>query len=178
LALTWAGLRLTVCAAAVAIGLSGCALFSQPGAPVEDRLRRPTLAKPAPPPVLPAPQDLTHRLYAEFERWKGTPYAAGGDGPGGIDCSALVQHTLKAARGWELPRTAEEQAQLGMPVERGEVRPGDLVFFKTGMRDRHVGIYLERGRFMHASRRRGVMISGLDDGYWRRRYWQARRIGG
>jgi cell wall-associated NlpC family hydrolase len=163
----------------LALGVSGCALFSQPGAPVEDRLRRPTLAAPAPRPVLPAAaQDLTHRLYAEFERWKGTPYAAGGDGPRGIDCSALVQHTLKAARGLELPRTADEQARIGSPVARGEVRAGDLVFFKTGARDRHVGIYLERGRFMHASRQRGVMISGLGDRYWRRHYWQARRIGG
>ena len=41
---------------------------------------------------------------------------------------------------------------------------------------RHVGIYLDHGQFMHASTRRGVMISALSDGYWRQRFWQARRV--
>jgi len=61
-------------------------------------------------------------------------------------------------------------------VSRSALRTGDLVFFKTGIFIRHVGVYLERGRFLHASTSHGVMISELGDVYWKSRYWKARRI--
>jgi probable lipoprotein NlpC len=61
-------------------------------------------------------------------------------------------------------------------VSRAALRTGDLVFFKTGIFIRHVGVYLERGRFLHASTSQGVMISEMGDAYWKLRYWKARRI--
>ena len=119
---------------------------------------------------------VRERLYAQFRVWQGAPYQNGGMSTRGVDCSGFVLVTYKSMLGVELPRTADEQALLGSPVTRADLRAGDLVFFKTGVNTRHVGIYLDQGRFMHASRRRGVMISALDDGYWSRRWWQARRI--
>jgi len=62
-------------------------------------------------------------------------------------------------------------------VPRDELRAGDLVFFNTEFKGRHVGIYLEEGRFLHVSTKRGVMISSLGEDYWRERYWQSRRVG-
>ncbi|MGB8668056.1 MAG: NlpC/P60 family protein, partial [Serratia inhibens] len=55
---------------------------------------------------------------------------------------------------------------------------GDLVFFKTGAGENglHVGIYDTNDQFIHASTSRGVIRSSLDNVYWKRAYWQARRI--
>jgi cell wall-associated NlpC family hydrolase len=50
------------------------------------------------------------------------------------------------------------------------------VFFKTGVFTRHVGMYLDDGDFLHAASSNGVTISNLEDRYWTRTYWKARRI--
>ena len=158
--------------------LAGCGLFGPH--PEPEPLPAPIVA-PAPAPAPPAaPTDdgaaLRGHLYEHYKLWKGTPYRMGGLTTRGIDCSGFVLVTFKALLNTSLPRTVEEQANIGRGVPAGELRTGDLVFFRTGANMRHVGIYLDQGRFMHASTRRGVMISALADGYWRSRYWQARRL--
>ena len=119
---------------------------------------------------------VRQQLYEQYRQWKGTKYEIGGLSRRGIDCSGFMYVTYKSRLGVVLPRSTELQADSGKGVNRGELRTGDLVFFKTGMFVRHVGVYLEHGRFLHASTSRGVMISELDDGYWKARYWKARRI--
>jgi len=114
-------------------------------------------------------------LYQQYSQWRGVPYRMGGTTPSGVDCSALVQITYRDLFALELPRSTSELASVGDQVSHGEERSGDLVFFKTGFWQRHVGIYLENGRFMHASASNGVMISSLDEPYWRERYWVSRR---
>lgn len=158
--------------------LVGCGLFESREAP--EPLPEPApYVRPAPAPA-PRPDDdgalLRGHLYQHYKLWKGTPYRMGGLTTRGIDCSGFVLVTFKALLNTRLPRTVDEQAALGRGVVPTELRTGDLVFFKTGAAMRHVGIYLDHGRFMHASTRRGVMISALADGYWRQRFWQARRL--
>jgi probable lipoprotein NlpC len=65
---------------------------------------------------------------------------------------------------------------LGANVDKNQLRAGDLVFFKTGRTDRHVGVYLENGTFLHASTSQGVIISKLDENYWKSAYWKAKRL--
>lgn len=113
-------------------------------------------------------------LMDEHERWAGTPYRLGGTSFNGIDCSALVQNVFSEAFQVELPRTTSRQVNTGVAISRTELEPGDLVFFRPPG-NRHVGIYVGDGRFMHASSSRGVMISKLNNSYWSRYYWQARR---
>lgn len=115
-------------------------------------------------------------LYSQYRQWRGVRYQVGGLSRRGIDCSGFMYVTFKTKLGIVLPRSTELQADSGTGVSRSELRTGDLVFFKTGMFVRHVGVYLERGRFLHASTSRGVMISELDDAYWKSHYWKARRI--
>jgi len=124
-----------------------------------------------------ADSDLVrNRLYAQYRLWKGVRYRIGGMGRDGIDCSGFVFVTFRTQFGIVLPRTTERQVEIGKGIGRSDLRPGDLVFFKTGWFERHVGIYLGHGRFLHASTSRGVMISGLDDEYWKSAYWKARRV--
>jgi len=114
-------------------------------------------------------------LYDQFGAWGGVPYRLGGASRGGVDCSALVQLTYRDLFGIQLPRTTGEQARMGTTIKPRERRSGDLVFFRINRGLNHVGIYLEGGRFMHASTSSGVMISSLDEAYWKKRYWKTVR---
>jgi probable lipoprotein NlpC len=116
------------------------------------------------------------QLFAQYGQWKGTKYEIGGLSRSGIDCSGFVYVTFKSKLGVVVPRSTDLQADAGKSVGKGELRAGDLVFFKTGLFVRHVGIYLASGRFMHASTSQGVMISRLEEDYWKSSYWKARRI--
>lgn len=115
-------------------------------------------------------------LRKEFEHWKGTPYKFGGESKRGIDCSAFVQQVLDDGFGIDFPRSTFFQVREGIWVSKRDLMPGDLVFFKTTRTDRHVGFYLGKGKFMHASTSRGVVIDDFEDAYWQKRYWTARRI--
>ncbi len=115
-------------------------------------------------------------LKQQYESWRGVPYRLGGMSRAGVDCSGFVQLTFKNKLGIKIPRSTEAQSKIGIPVDRRELETGDLVFFKTSWKKGHVGIYLNNGFFLHASTSRGVMISNLENPYWRRAYWMSRRI--
>lgn len=120
--------------------------------------------------------EVKQQLNAQYRQWRAVKYQIGGLSTDGIDCSGFMYVTFKSKLGVVLPRSTEQQAGVGSSVERNQLRAGDLVFFKTGFSVRHVGVYLEHGRFLHASTSRGVTISALDDAYWKPRFWKARRI--
>lgn len=106
-------------------------------------------AAPAPAPTPPAPDAGPGRKAADnAKKYEGTPYKWGGAAPGGFDCSGLTMTALKEA-GITVPRTSQEQFKGGTPVEKGDLRPGDLVFFE-GDPPGHVGIYAGDGKVTHA----------------------------
>lgn len=100
----------------------------------------------------------------------------GGLSKHGIDCSGFVYVTFRSKLGCNVPRTTELQVKTGRKVDRNNLRVGDLVFFQTSLFYNHVGIYLGDSEFLHASSSRGVIISNLNETYWKKRYWTARRI--
>ncbi|HLA64719.1 MAG TPA: NlpC/P60 family protein [Rhodothermales bacterium] len=109
------------------------------------------------------------------DRWIGVRYRFGGETRSGIDCSAFTREMFRETFGIELPRNTALQVNEGFQVDRDELQPGDLVFFRRGG-TRHVGVYLGDGNFIHASSSRGVTYSRLDESYYARHYWTARRI--
>lgn len=116
------------------------------------------------------------QLLQHYSEWAGTPYRLGGGSLDGVDCSGFIQQVYFRFDDRQLPRTTAQQARLGQRVSRTELQPADLVFFKTGFKQRHAGIYLGNGEFMHASSSRGVMISRLDNPYWHESWWMGRRL--
>lgn len=116
------------------------------------------------------------RLRAAAERWDGTPHKWGGTSQRGVDCSGLVQSVFANQFDVHVPRTTEKQARAGRSVSADRLQPGDLVFFRTGYKKRHVGIYLADGRFLHASASSGVTVSPLSRSYWQEHWWQGRRL--
>ncbi|WP_308190244.1 C40 family peptidase [Pseudonocardia sp. TRM90224] len=78
----------------------------------------------------------------------GAPYVWGATGPNSFDCSGLVSWAYKQV-GKPLPRTSKAQSQVGTPVSKANLRPGDLVFFYKPVS--HVAIYIGDGKVVHAS---------------------------
>jgi probable lipoprotein NlpC len=119
---------------------------------------------------------LEQILRGAAEPWIGTPHRLGGMSRRGVDCSGLAVALYLDLLGVPLPRTTKAQMRVGRPVAKDQWMAGDLVFFKPAFKYRHVGIYLGRGEFVHASASSGVMISRMDDDYWRRCYRTSRRV--
>ncbi|OTA15829.1 lipoprotein [Xenorhabdus vietnamensis] len=118
------------------------------------------------------------QLRDQLDQWHNTPYLYGGLDKHGVDCSGFVYRTFYDRFNIQLPRTTSEQTKLGTRISKDDLMPGDLVFFKTGTGKSglHVGIYDTNNEFIHASTSKGVIRSSLDNVYWRRVFWQARRM--
>lgn len=106
-----------------------------------------------------------------------TGYRFGGKNPdAGLDCSGMVAYVYDRAAGLRVSGSAAEIAQVGKPVERESLKPGDLVFFNTRNRPwSHVGIYIGDGRFVHAPATNGrVRVDRMTDRYYAQRFEAAR----
>jgi peptidoglycan DL-endopeptidase LytE len=112
--------------------------------------------------------------------FSGAPYKYGGDSVRGLDCSAFVRKMYEIFD-VQLPRTAREQFQTGLRIDKGDLTTGDLVFFRTkrfAKQPTHVGIYIGDGKFIHASSvlKRGVKVDSLNEGYFDRTFTGAVRV--
>ena len=110
----------------------------------------------------------------------GVAYRYGGSSAStGFDCSGFMQHIFKRSMQISLPRTSAEQAKMGVHVNRSELQPGDMVFFRTmgGGRISHVGLYIGNNRFIHAPRSgKRIEITSLSNKYWNSKYAFGRRV--
>ncbi len=132
--------------------------------------------------------DKTHpqidNLLKFAYRFKGVPYRLGANGPHRFDCSGFTSYVFREF-GYKLARRASLQVHNGQRVERGNLKPGDLVFF-GGRSNRagigHVGIITEvdpNGHdfsFIHASTRNGITVNHSTNSYYRVRYRGACRV--
>ncbi len=111
--------------------------------------------------------------------YRGMPYVSGSASPNrGFDCSGLVYYLLRS-RGYNPPRTSDSLPSIGKPVDKSELKRGDIVFFantyKAGVS--HVGVYVGNNKFVHAANSgAGVREDYLTSGYYAQHYWGARRV--
>jgi len=120
-------------------------------------------------------------LKSELAKHIGTRYKRGGTGRGGFDCSGFVRSMYQKLFGVDLPHNAHSQFHLSgfERLDKDSLQPGDLVFFAATVKKKrisHVGIYLDEGQFIHAQSKREVIISNIDDRYWRSRLVSGRRL--
>ena len=106
-------------------------------------------------------------------QYLGIKYQWGGASPdGGFDCSGLVMYVY-GQMGVSLPHYTGAQWNVGVPVSRSDLQPGDLVFF-DGLG--HVGIYIGGGQFIHAPHTGDVVKISSLSGYYAAAFYTARRI--
>jgi cell wall-associated NlpC family hydrolase len=132
----------------------------------------PAAAAPAPAPRVAAAGGAARTAVDTALAQLGDPYVWAAAGPDAFDCSGLVQYAYAAA-GVRLPHSSTMQSQMGTPVSRSQLQPGDLVFFYSPVS--HVGIYVGDGQMVHASTYgQPVKVASIDA---MGGYNSARRIG-
>ena len=149
------------------------ALFPAPAAPTPAGPATapvPTVSAPVQPVAQVVPTAARSTAMSRALTKVGAPYRWGAAGPNAFDCSGLVTWAFKGT-GVSLPRSSRAMSQVGSPVSRADLRPGDLVFFYRPVS--HVGIYIGNGKIVHASSRKSpVKVSDMG----RMKFTTARRV--
>ena len=122
-------------------------------------------------------------VVSRARSYVGTPYKFGGTTVLGMDCSGLLMRSFEAIDVY-IPRTSKEQSKMGKKVTMEELKPGDLVFFKTMKRQgkvTHAGIVTDARKsdqimFIHASSSQGVIEANLMSNYFQKSFTKARRL--
>lgn len=125
------------------------------------------------------PYDSSYNLNLLFEslEWIGSPYRYGLCSKDGTDCSGFTQSIYLDVYNQSLDRSSSAIFQQCKPVKLAQLNHGDMVFFKIGKsRISHVGVYIGYGNFIHASTSSGVIISNLDEAYYKRTYYSGGRL--
>jgi cell wall-associated NlpC family hydrolase len=129
-----------------------------PAAPVSPAVAPVAVTTPAPAAAVPTKTSAS--AVANAMSKIGAPYRWGAAGPDAFDCSGLVSWAFKNA-GISLPRTSRAMSQVGTPVAKSDLRPGDLVFFYKPVS--HVAIYIGDDKIVHASSKKSpVKISNMN----------------
>ena len=107
---------------------------------------------------------------------KGKPYKYGGTTPKGFDASGFTQYVYSKSLKVKLPRTSAEQFKKGKAVKLNQLKPGDLVFYKTnGKSVSFVGVYVGKQQFIGATSN-GVRVQSMNLSYWKTKYMGAKRV--
>lgn len=124
--------------------------------------------------------DRNMPLYAEVSQWIGVSYKYAGLSKKGVDCSGFSCLIYDKVYNKKISRSTSDLATAKMQnVSKKNLKTGDLVFFTTSKdrkRINHVGIYLKDGCFVHASTSQGVIVSSLDEDYYKKTWKRAGRI--
>jgi len=117
------------------------------------------------------------KMIESIDKWLGTPYKYGGMSKSGTDCSGFTKNVYKEACNLDLNRSAADQVKDVVLIEKNKLRFGDLIFFKiSGNKVSHVGIYINESKFVHASTKKGVTISDLNEAYYKKYFYKGGRV--
>ncbi len=124
---------------------------------------------------------MDKEIERSAKKFLGRRYVWGAVGPKSFDCSGFTMKVFRES-GINLPRVSRNQAKVGRLVKFDELRRGDMVFFDTSKKHvgkvNHVGIYLEDGKFIHASSgKKRVVITSFDKkAFYKQRFLWGRRV--
>jgi cell wall-associated NlpC family hydrolase len=126
-------------------------------------------------------EEILENIIEYARSFEGTRYKFGGTTKAGMDCSGLVYTAFKQ-QDVLMPRISRDMATKGVEVRLKDAVEGDLVFFKTSRRNtiNHVGLVVESKKgevfFIHSTTSRGVIISSMNEAYWKKAFVEARRV--
>lgn len=110
-------------------------------------------------------------FFLESASWLGVPYKFGGESKSGVDCSGLARAIYQNVFSLTLPRTSAKQFYTLNDRDEKYLYGGSLLFFtspSSAGAPAHVGLYLKDGKFIHSSSSKGVIVSSLNEAYWKK----------
>ena len=125
---------------------------------------------------------LTNKVEKYAKKMLGKKYVWGATGPKTYDCSGFTQKVYRKVAGIKLPRVSYLQAKVGKKISFKHLKQGDMVFFDTEKKRtgkvNHVGIYLTKGNFIHASSgsKKVVITNFRKKRFYKNRFLWGRRV--
>ena len=117
------------------------------------------------------------KLYQFINDWYGVPYKYAGKDKEGIDCSGLISMLYMIVYQKKISPSTKELIEEVKKISTSDLQEGDLVFFNIESKNAtHVGVYLQNNKFIHASSKKGVMISDLNEPYFKKYFLTAGKI--
>lgn len=123
-------------------------------------------------------KEMKQHLYEVIVDWYGVPYKYGECSKYGVDCSGFVNMLYQKVYHKTLERQADDIFHKQCrKIDKKDAEEGDLVFFKIESKKiTHVGVYLRNNKFVHASTKKGVMISDLNEPYFQKYFYAVGRV--
>lgn len=120
---------------------------------------------------------INSKLYGFINEWDGVPYKYAGKDKNGIDCSGLASLLYLKVYKKTISTSTKALVDEVKKIKESDLKEGDLVFFNTNGRSiSHVGVYLQNHKFVHASTKKGVMISDMNEPYFKKTYVSSGRV--
>ena len=123
-------------------------------------------------------KNIADKTLTNFiEDWYGVTYKYGGSDKHGIDCSHFTARLYADVYNKKISGAASVIEPLTTTIKLSEMHEGDLVFFKIEQNKvSHVGVYIGNNKFVHASTSKGVIISSLDEAYYKKYFYKAGKL--
>ena len=124
-----------------------------------------------------APKEIENeKLYSFIDEWYATPYKYAGTDKTGIDCSGFTSKLYETVYLKKISRASRDIYATSVEVKKEDLKEGDFVFFKIESKNvSHVGVYLMNNKFVHASTKKGVIISDLNEPYYQKYFFTGGR---
>ena len=117
------------------------------------------------------------KLYKFIDDWYAVPYKYGGKDKNGIDCSGFTGILCSTIYNKKVSSSSKAINEETKKISVSDLKEGDLVFFIiNGKSVSHVGVYLQHNKFVHATTKKGVIISDLGEPYYKKYFYSAGRI--
>lgn len=117
------------------------------------------------------------KLYQFIDDWHGVKYKYGGKDKSGIDCSGLTATLYSVVYKKTISSNTKDLVNEVKKIKESDLKEGDLIFFNTnGKSISHVGVYLQNHKFVHASTKKGVMVSDMNEPYFKQTYVSSGRV--
>jgi len=119
----------------------------------------------------PLPANSNLFFIEAITEWIGVPYLYGGNSKNGTDCSGFVQAIYKKVFNKLTEHNSLMISKKAKKINKVELNQGDLLFFKINKKQiDHIGMHIYDTYFVHASTKKGVIVSDLKQSYYQQTF--------